>query len=135
DGFGDAITGPELSDAMGWSAEMYYGTIRFADADGDGKQDVCARHSMGFSCWLSDGNGFPTRIDGPALGNDNGWGDERYWPTIRMADVDGNGLADVCARHSAGLSCWLADGNGFPVEVVGPELSNANGWGLPMYDS
>jgi hypothetical protein len=132
-GFGEPIVGPELSDAAGWGEPRYYATIRMADVDGDGRADVCARHSAGFSCWLSDGAGFPTEIAGPELSDASGWDQTRYWSTIRMADVDGDGRADVCARHSAGFSCWLSDGAGFPTEITMNELGDAQGWDVPHY--
>jgi hypothetical protein len=132
-GFGEQIAGPELSDANGWGSEKYYATLRFADVNGDGMDDVCARHSVGFSCWLSDGNGFPTEIAGPELGDANGWGVPKHWATIRMGDVDGDGKADVCARAIAGMRCWLSDGTNLASEVVGPELSDAKGWGDVSY--
>jgi hypothetical protein len=40
--------------------------------------------------------------------------DEDNWPTVRYADVDGDGLADACGRHDAGIQCVLARaGKGF----------------------
>jgi murein DD-endopeptidase MepM/ murein hydrolase activator NlpD len=128
-GFGAALAGPELSDAKGFDAEKHYATLRFADVSGDGKADVCVRTASGFSCWLSDGAGFPEQIAGPELADASGWDAERYWGTIRMGDVDGDGKADLCARHSEGVSCWLSDGAGFPTEIAGPALSDADGWG------
>jgi hypothetical protein len=132
-GFGDEIAGPELSDANGFGAVEYYATLRFADVNGDSKADVCVRTAERFSCWLSDGAGFPTKIDGPELGDASGWDAEHHFGTLRMGDVDGDGKSDVCARHSAGVSCWLSDGNGFPTEIAGPALSDANGWGNIAY--
>jgi MYXO-CTERM domain-containing protein len=132
-GFGDALAGPELSDAKGFGADKHYATLRFADVNGDGKADVCVRDATRFTCWLSDGAGFPTEIAGPELGDANGWDAEKYWGTIRLGDVDGDGRHDVCARHATGFSCWLSDGNGFPTEVAGPELGDASGWGNIAY--
>ncbi|MEZ4222828.1 MAG: FG-GAP-like repeat-containing protein [Polyangiaceae bacterium] len=134
-GFGPAIVGPAWSDKSGWNKERFYGTIRLADVNGDGKADACARSSSGFSCWLSDGTGFPTQIPGPKLSDASGWDDVKHWSTLRMADVDGDGKADVCARAASGLRCWLSDGKGFPTAIDGPELSNAKGWGAIQYYS
>lgn len=132
-GFGPELAGPELSDASGWGDAKYFGTIRMADVNGDGKTDVCARSSARFHCWLSDGAGFPTEIPGPELSDAQGWGDAKYWATLRMGDVNGDGKADVCARGAAGVQCWLSDGAGFPTAVAGPELSDAQGWGEARY--
>ncbi|MCA9595801.1 MAG: VCBS repeat-containing protein [Myxococcales bacterium] len=135
DGFGAAITGPALSDAKGWGHDRYYGTIRMGDVNGDGKADVCARGSGGVSCWLSDGAGFPDKIDGPTLTDANSWDGVQYWSTLRMADVNGDGKADLCARAAAGLRCWLSDGTSVTDKIDGPELSNAKGWNKPEYYS
>lgn len=132
-GFGAEIPGPELSDAAGWGDAKYFGTIRMADVNGDGKTDVCARSSSRFHCWLSDGDGFSTEVAGPELSDASGWGAPKYWGTIRMGDVDGDGKADVCARSSSRVHCWLSDGAGFPTEIAGPELSDASGWGEARY--
>jgi hypothetical protein len=134
-GFPTAITGPELSDAKGWGEPKYYSTIRMADPNGDGKIDVCARSGTSFSCWLSDGTSFTNEIPGPELSDANGWGEARFYTTIRMADVDGDGKSDVCARSGTNFSCWLSDGAGFPTQVEGFDMSDANGWGDVQYYS
>jgi MYXO-CTERM domain-containing protein len=131
--FGEPIIGPALSDDSGWGIDKYFSTIRMADVNGDGKDDICARHSQGFSCWKSDGAGFGSELVGPALSDANGWGEPRYYATIRMADVDGDGDADLCARHSQGFSCWKSDGESLGTEIVGPTLSDASGWGAAKY--
>jgi hypothetical protein len=132
-GFPTSISGPEFSDAGGWGETKYYSTIRMADVNGDDKVDVCARSSIGFSCWLSDGTALTTPTTGPELSDANGWAEPRFFSTIRMADVNGDKKVDVCARSSTNFHCWLSDGEGFPTEVLGPEMSDANGWGDPMY--
>jgi MYXO-CTERM domain-containing protein len=131
----NTIIGPPLSNASGWNHARYYGTLRMADVNGDGKADVCARSSADFSCWLSDGAGFPQKIKGPALSNDSGWDDVKYWSTLRMPDVDGDGRADLCARAAAGIQCWPSNGTGFLESFAGPELSNAKGWDDVKYYS
>ncbi len=39
------------------------------------------------------------------------------WPTIRWADVNGDGRQDVCARLDTGLTCWLSTGTGFGTSI------------------
>ncbi|MCZ7687466.1 MAG: FG-GAP-like repeat-containing protein [Sandaracinaceae bacterium] len=79
------IVGPELSDAEGWGHAAHYRTIRFADVDGDGDDDLCARAYSRLWCWASEGESFGARIDGPAWSNAAGWIDPRYHATIRVA--------------------------------------------------
>jgi hypothetical protein len=132
-GFPTQVAGPAWSDASGWDDPQYYSTIQFPDVDGDGKADVCGRAAAGITCSVSDGNGFPTAVTGPAWSNDNGWGDPKYYSTIQFPDVNGDGKADVCGRAGDGIHCSISDGSGFPTAVVGPAFTDASNWGEPRY--
>ncbi len=133
--FSTYVKGPAMSDANGWGFVEYYSTIQYADVNGDGKSDLCARGSGGFWCWLSDGSGFSTQVEGPALTDANGWNGRPYYSTIQFADVSGDGKADLCARSAAAFECWLSNGNGFPTHIIGPGLKDADGWNGPEYYS
>ncbi|MFZ5481622.1 MAG: phosphodiester glycosidase family protein [Myxococcota bacterium] len=100
------------------------------DVDGDGLADLCARAAASFRCHASS-TGEAWTIDG--LSNDAGFADEANWSTIRMADLDGDGLADVCARGDDGVSCWKSTGAGFGEAIAGPTLSDGSGWGDPEH--
>jgi GH25 family lysozyme M1 (1,4-beta-N-acetylmuramidase) len=124
DGFAsDAIDGPGLDDGDTWNGVDHYATIRFADIDGDGRADVCARGRDGLDCWRSNGHGFGAKIATGLLAGD-AWDEARHYGTIRLADVDGDGRADLCARNADGVSCWLANGHGFDHRFDGPALSD-----------
>lgn len=122
------VVGPELSDAAGWSDRIYWSTLRMGDVNGDGRDDVCARAADCLYCWLSDGSSFPTRIDGPALSNEGGWSAAMYYSTLALPDINGDGRADVCARGAAVVYCWTSTGTGFSDTILGPPLSNDQGW-------
>ncbi len=132
--FGARIEGPRWADASGWGAAKHYGTIRMADLDGDGRADVCARRVAGIRCHrsvrLDDGSdGFGPAIDADDLSDDAGFGERRYWSTIRLADVNADGRADLCARDAAGLFCKLGDGTGaFTERLDVAALSDDMGW-------
>jgi len=134
-GFGAAIAGPGLADTTGWGDHSNYATIRLADIDGDGDADLCARSNSQFICWPWTGSDYGTRIDGPDLGDDHGWGDFRYYSTLRFGDIDGDGKADLCGRAAAGVVCWPATGSGFGAGITGPTLSDAVGWDSLQYFS
>lgn len=51
------------------------------------------------------------------------------------SDIDGDGMADLCARAARGIVCHLSTGSGFGGVINGPELSNASGWNQPIYFS
>ncbi|MEO8800167.1 MAG: GH25 family lysozyme, partial [Polyangiaceae bacterium] len=127
------VNGPAWSDAAGWNKPEYYLTIQGADVDGDGKGDLCARDGKGIVCEISNGNGFTSEIRGPAWSDANGWNAEKYYSTIRFADVNGDGKADVCGRASTGMICELSNGTGFPTEIAGPAWTDAAGWDKPQY--
>src|SRR6185312_16667557 len=69
----------------------------------------------------------------PAGSDAGGWDQPKYYETIRMADVNGDGMADVCARGYSGMLCELSNGSGFATEVKGPAWGESAGWGAPQY--
>ena len=128
-GLGASMAGPAWTSANGWHQPYYYGTIRTGDLDGDGRADVCARGSAGMWCALSTGTGFAPMFAGPAWSNDAGFTDVAYWTTIRLADLDGDGAAELCARTPDGVACHRYQGNEtFGPALLGPGLTDASGW-------
>ncbi len=127
--FGRRIEGPAWSDDAGFDEVRYYGTLRMGDIDGDARADVCIRGSAALQCWLSDGVGFPTAVAGPRWSDAGGWGDVKYWSTFRLADVNGDGRADACARSSVSFDCALSTGRGFePQSLAVAGLADSSGW-------
>ncbi|MDO5722924.1 MAG: FG-GAP-like repeat-containing protein, partial [Flaviflexus sp.] len=78
------------------------------DFNGDGNPDVLARRDSDASLWLYAGNGR------------GGWAGARQvgrgWHNMDMmfsaGDFDGDGNADVIARHKGDATLWLYPGNG-----------------------
>jgi hypothetical protein len=130
-GFPRRIVGPAWTDASGWSALRYWSTIRLADVDGDGRKDLCGRGPDGFVCHLATGQGFSTVHAGPRLLDADGWDDRALYSTLRMADVDGDGRSDVCARDHERVNCWLWTGSDFGRALSGPTFSDADGFSSP----
>ncbi len=130
------IKGPGWSDANSFSQPQYASTVHFADIDGDGKADVCARAAKNVLCKLSQGTAFANEyVTGPAFSDKSGWASPRYYSTIQFPDVNGDGKADVCARSSAGVACHLSDGTAFPTAFAGPAWSDQAGWYKAAYYS
>ena len=135
----DAIVLPALSDAAGFGAIEHHGSIRFADVDADGRDDVCARGAEGLDCWLSRGDRFGAIVRGPRWRDADGWDALSRWSTIRLADVSGDGRADVCGRGPSRFECALfeitaGEANAEPrfgTIVRGPEMADAEGWDRP----
>ncbi len=82
-----------FSDATGWAAApSLYGTIQFADLDGDGQLDVCGRGTMGMLCALRQSGTFGGLVLTQALAADaTGWNDDTVYPTIRFAAPNAQG--------------------------------------------
>jgi hypothetical protein len=134
-GFSTSVVGPELSDAQSWDDPMYFTTLRAADFNGDGKDDLCVRSAKQFVCYPSTGSGFGSAVVGPALSNDAGWSKIDRYATIQMGDLDGDGKADLCARDASGMRCFISDGKGFAKEIAGPAWSDASNWNQAKYYS
>lgn len=128
-GFGEPLLGPTLDAADGWDERSHFSTLRMGDVDGDGHADLCGRTTGGVICWLFTGRGFERIIEGPALGDAAGWTAPSWFRTLRLADVNGDGRADLCARDDTGMRCWRSDGRGFPIELPGPTWGT--GWDVP----
>lgn len=99
----------DFSDDQGWDDHVaYYGSIRLADVDGDGRDDLCGRGRAGLWCAISQGTtGFDQmfRIQPHDFRDDQGWRAERFGPTLEWADLDRDGHADACGRSRHGLLC------------------------------
>src|SRR5690606_17673386 len=121
-----------LSNAAGFDDPSAFSTIRTGDLDGDGRADVCARTSAGVRCWISTGTGYGDAIEGPGLDDPGDWDQPMYYSTIRLADVDGDGKDDLCARGYSSILCWRSTGAGFEEDArVGPAWSTGSGFGDP----
>ncbi len=133
--FGPAIAGPQLSDASGWKDMDNASTIRFADINGDGLPDICARANAGIRCWLNNGSGWSTQVNGPDWNEASGWDDFRFYTSFHLGDIDNDGMADICGRDASGVKCHLSLGTSFGAEITGPQLSDASGWAAYPYFS
>jgi len=115
-----SFAGPPLSDANGWYPQQYYETITHANVDGKPGDEIVARGTYGISVWkLGADNAFTQIATGgsPILTDAQGWGNTStpYYTTIQLADVNGDGRAEVLAlgegmQGSAdGLNAWTYD--------------------------
>ena len=108
-----------FSDASGYAAANHWGTLQFADLNGDGAADLCARGSRGLMCTRSTGTGFEElTIWNDDLTDDAYGGAPSYWATLQFPDINGDGMADVCTRWATGVHCATSTGSAFSELVL-----------------
>lgn len=117
-----------LSDETGWWDHSNYETLRTGDLDADGDRDLCLRADAGYVCYLWNGAVFDEKWLGPVHADSSGWDDHRYYSTFRMADLNGDGISELCDRSASNFNCYTWDGStsisyGTPIA-----WSNAEGW-------
>lgn len=105
--------------------------LELADLDRDGRADVCGslpqdRHpgasgssTSAVRCALSNGHGFGHAASWSALG------DFPARTSMKLADINRDGRADICALGASGLSCALSDGVRFKRSSVWSETRSA----------
>jgi peptidoglycan/xylan/chitin deacetylase (PgdA/CDA1 family) len=108
-----------------------------ADVDGDRRADLCVVTDDAIECALAVANGWSSferwsRDLAPGMAHTHAM-------SFRLADIDGDGRADACARKPAGLVCAKSTGHGFaPARVwltdIDPhaliELADVSGNGM-----
>lgn len=144
-----ALSGGESFVGMGpWSASFgdgddwnghpsLWSTIQFADINDDGADDICGRGYAGVYCARSRPLLFD--FEPPTLWtsqfSDQSWTLPQYYETLQLADINGDGNADICGRGIAGLYCGISVGNEFlAAEQLNIDtFSDASNWDQPSY--
>lgn len=127
-----------FSDANGWLSSSTGDTLQLADVNGDGRADVCGRSTQGVVCALAQAGGFgPASLWTSAFSDAAGYGSAAtYFRSFHLADVDGDGFADVCARSASGIQCAInttKGGFGAASSFLSTEFTDAKGWLQEMY--
>jgi hypothetical protein len=133
---GPFLAQTDFSDGNGWNQLVYYGSLRLADVDGDGRPDICGRGIAGVYCALNKGNGTfaPVKLWESFFGDATGWNLPEYGTTMMLADINGDGKADVCGRGWQGIWCELSTGAGFGAPFLAQtDFSDGNGWNQLVY--
>jgi hypothetical protein len=125
------------SSAGGWRVEAHPRTV--ADVNGDGRADIVGFAQLGVYVALSTGTGFaPPQYMLQAFGYDNsagGWRVEQHPRTV--ADVNGDGRADIVGFGQLGAYVALSTGTGFaPPQYVLQAFgydNSAGAWRVEMH--
>lgn len=111
----------------------YSGTICSADVNGDGLADIVARGPRGIYVSLSSSTSFMKPGIWTTEFSDQEktvWKEAKYSSTFQLADVNGDGRADLMVRGPNGILVSLSSGNGFqPASLWSTSFSDAGGWG------
>jgi Ca2+-binding RTX toxin-like protein len=120
-------------DASGWDSNNHY-PRELADVNGDGRADIVGFGEAGVFVSLTSGNGDfgPLSFELQAFGNSSGgWNTQDHYPR-QLADVNGDGMADIVGFGEAGVYVSLASGGGhfgpleFKLAAFGPSTSGWN---------
>lgn len=128
-GFGDSGVLVSLSTGTGFARVQYWirdfsyfaGNWRvdrhervMADVNGDGRADIVGFGDAGVLVSLSTGSSFARPVLwSPEFGSRTGWNSTDH--DRMLADVNGDGLADIVAHGEDGLIVALSDGDSFEI--------------------
>jgi hypothetical protein len=106
-------TGASFARAEAWSPEADFasmGRILFGDLNGDGRADVCGVTGGQIRCAMSRGHTFTRASVWLTADGSSSVESARLVraPSVALADVNGDGRADVCGYDAAGVVCALA---------------------------
>ena len=142
--------GPELSDALGYTAPDKYDTIMVIDVDADLRDEIVYRSTDGLGYQVADYDGANWQISPAATprpfpdadpATSTAWTDELYWSSLTHADVDADGREDLVGRSNHGLEAWGYNPDGTwrliaRQDPASPDaLSGSRGWDDPQYAS
>ena len=138
--------GPGFSDAHGWDQPKYYQSIRFGDIDHDGAAEMIGRDADGVQTWKYDKDAQKWNqlgaqgVRSPQWKDSDGWDRIDHYETIQLADVDGDGAAELCGRgpqNSQAMQFWKFDTASQlwqPLPMLqSPSFPDAGGWNQPQH--
>ena len=117
------------ADAYGWRQSPGY-EIRFGHFDQTGRESLLVRDAAGVQIFLSNGAGLALAFKSAQFADAAGWGGAAY--PLRVGDIDGDGIDDICGRGPGGVSCATVTAAGIGqaalFTVLNGHFSDAEGW-------
>ena len=128
---------PDFGDAGDWKKKEYYSTIQTGDIDGDGSAEMLARSTNGIETYKWSGSTW-NRVDSknPPWSDKEGWEKHRYYSTIQLGDIDGDGAAELLGRGGSGMDTYRWSGSSWVLlKSDNPKLTDDKGWKTAEYYS
>jgi len=137
--------GPPFSDQEGYNRAPYYSTLQAANIDDRPGAELIIKASTGIEVWtyhkdtdswqkLASHYPFadPDPVTNPNPSTD--WTKPQYYTTIRLADIDGDGRAELLGRGVDGIQVygWNTGNNTWEPRKPGPPLADGV-WDQPQY--
>lgn len=119
----------DFGQAQGWTSDNAFHR-ELADVNGDGRADIVGFGTAGVLVALATSNGFtPAALGTSNFNAANGWSSEDAF-TRTLADVNGDGFADIVGFGSAGTLVSLGNGDGtFKAPMLGlANFGTQQGW-------
>ncbi|HKF47049.1 MAG TPA: VCBS repeat-containing protein [Terracidiphilus sp.] len=131
-----------MSDANGWNAAYTYGTICYGNILGVKGVEVVGRRSdgtvvayrfdKGQNHWVAaaydnSGPGNPPQLTGVD------WLLPAYYKTLQLADIDGDGRAELLVRLPTGYVFWRYGDGSWSNQQPATAFTDAQGWNGPAY--
>ena len=103
--YGPTYLVPGLTDVNGFKDRSHYRNIFAADLTGDKVDELVVRGIGGIQVyrWDATRGQWTQVVVNSILSDDEGWARRRYYDTIRLGDIDGDGKAEIVARASTGI--------------------------------
>ncbi len=129
---------PTWNDGDGWNQPGHYQTIQLADIDGDHQAELIGRGAKGLQVhhWNKTTHVWEElSVEGP-LKDADGWNRPEDYSTIQLADIDGDGRAELIARNRFGIGTfrWQSDSASWHQIGQTPQLMGP-GWAEPQHNT
>jgi Ca2+-binding RTX toxin-like protein len=118
-----------FGETAGWTSDNLY-TRDLADVNGDGMADILGFGSVGWRSLATGGGNFaPMTLGTSDFGVNGGWTSDDRNPR-ELADVNGDGMADILGFGTAGVWVALATGGGnfAPMQLKYGDFGLNGGW-------